>query len=115
MIPAKITNLNPVQVTGYRLPEPNYDDYDIGYDYEHEEIIYDESQYESDVCNYLASKFIADVENVDLIKEKSYYYQIFNHKDYGMEKNYDMKPLQLNQSCFIEETSPGKCKIVKLK
>ena len=93
MIPAKISNLNPPQVTGYRLPEPEKFDITEMYCEEHIE------KWKRSVISYEESKFIADVENTVNIGDYVFFWY---------------ERIHLNQSCFIELTGEGKAKIVKL-
>lgn len=101
MIPAKISNLNPVQATYYRLPEPeasDYRDFDcIGL-------------YATAYRRHLSSKVIADVENVEIYTfDDDRFFKAYVEFDNGSDAE-----LSLNQPVFIELTGEGKCKIVKL-
>jgi hypothetical protein len=86
MVPAKITNLNPVQVT------------------------YKSRINKVGKVRYKPIEIIADVENAEEFAMNTGEVAlgvILDGEDYGRE-------LKLNQSCFIELTRKGKCKIVKL-
>ena len=113
MIPAKIIEISDkVLVEYYELPEPNNDDLILRYYYDEN----GEEQYEwrpdaPEEINdrykaYEASKFIAEVENVRFSEDDQWWAYI-NY----MPLNY---PLSLNQQVFIEPTTEGKVKIVKL-
>jgi hypothetical protein len=93
MIPAKITSLNPAQVMYYKLPEPDPDD--------------DRLEYEDQCISYYDSKVIADVENVEMVGTVLglIYYVLLNGK---------CRNIELNQQVFIEPTTEGKCKIIKI-
>ena len=96
MIPAKITSLNPPQVTWYGLPEPDaskYHDNDL-------------TLYGIAYGRYLDSQFIADVENAE--NWENFEFASFDGTQLCQRK------LSLNQPVFIELTGEGKCKIIKL-
>lgn len=115
MIPAKIIEISDkVKVIYDTMLEPNPDDFEIGYDFEHEGTVYDEVKYNQAIHIYESSRTIAEVENVDKIKNDFFYYQVHYTENIGREKYYNTEPLYLNQSCFIEPTTEGKCKIVKI-
>ena len=102
MIEAKIISIDDkVMVSWHNLSEPNPDDYITGYDYEHEEYVWDDLRYKSDREAYEASETIAEVENVI----EGYNLIIIEGITY---------PTYLNNKCFIEPTTPGKAKIVKI-
>jgi hypothetical protein len=98
MIPAKISNLNPVQVTYYKEPYPLPLDETI-------------PEWERLLEIHEASKFIADVENVWFSEfSKVWFIDLISVNIDSSICN----PLIFNQQVFIEETTEGKCKIVKL-
>lgn len=113
MTPAKISNLDPVQVTGYRLPEPNKKEYFnvfLPFNEAASRVI----QYSKDMAEYESSKFIADVENARKTPDKIM-------EDMGeifwpayVKIGETFEGLSLNQKVFIEPTTEGKVKIVKL-
>ena len=92
MIPAKISNLNPVQVTYYL-----------------HKIIYQDTGEDEWI------PIIADVENVRQgVITKRWYAEIRIYFEGDNLSYIEPKKIELNQEVFIEETSPGKCRIVKL-
>jgi len=115
---AKITQISDkgVRVTGYRLEEPNPDDYVFGLHPETEEYEYDEEKYKSDLNNFLASKFEAWVENIQkdgamtILTKKDVWYVVFKPK---YSKTKFLHPLKIGQSCQVIKTETG-CKIVEL-
>jgi hypothetical protein len=98
MVPAKITNLNPVQVTYYKLLKPHAN-----------LVYYDVSIYLEEKERHLASKVIADVENVEMAP-----LQITKIPIWTYTNEICTTRLDLNDSCFIEPTTEGKCKIMNL-
>jgi len=90
MIPARIISIDDkVMVEWYNLPEPSAKIYTMP-------IYYDKA-----LKAYLASTTIAEVENVI----EGYNLIIIEGITY---------PTYLNNKCFIEPTTPGKAKIVKI-
>jgi coenzyme F420-reducing hydrogenase beta subunit len=96
MIPAKITNLNPVQVSYTNILKPD------------KSKCFSNAEYRRMVHHYEFSKVIADVENVGRIRLVKGYYWI------QTPEKLLFKELSLNQQVFIEPTTEGKCRIIKL-
>jgi hypothetical protein len=96
MIPARIISIDDkVMVEWYNLPEPSAKIYTMP-------IYYDKA-----LKAYLASKTIAEVENVILIP----WLKTWKPSAFFEGKNH---PIKLNQTVFIEPTETGKCKIIKI-
>jgi hypothetical protein len=89
-------------VTGYRISKPEIDK-----DYPWCEGAC--KAHEQRLRKWKASKVIADVENIGKIKLVKGYYWI------QTPAKLLYKELSLNQSCFIELTGEGKCKIISIK
>jgi len=106
MIEAKIISIDDkVIVEWYNLPEPSAKIYTMP-------IYYDKA-----LKAYLASKTIAEVENVDFVDSENQFENhftmplvVFNNDIYSKENRIP----KLNQTVFIEPTTPGKAKIVKI-
>jgi hypothetical protein len=88
MIPAKISNLNPVQVTYY------------------ESILI---TYGEGLRRKAKIMVISEVDNICKYDEPDAF--VLNPEDVDHE---DIVSLSLNQSCQIEPTTEGKCRILKL-
>ena len=96
MIQARIISIDDkVIVEWYNLPEPSAKIYTMP-------IYYDKA-----LKAYLASKTIAEVENVILIP----WLKTWKPSAFFEGKNH---PIKLNQTVFIEPTETGKCKIIKI-
>ena len=106
MIEAKIISIDDkVIVEWYNLPEPSAKIYTMP-------IYYDKA-----LKAYLASKTIAEVENVDFVDSENQFENhftmplvVFDNDIYSKENRIP----KLNQTVFIEPTETGKCKIVKI-
>jgi hypothetical protein len=112
MIPARIISIdNKVMVKGHKLQEPEK--------FDPSKMIYEEQveRWKRSVIAYEESEFIAEVEisrfgdynNLPNIMQwkGDFYYNQNNYLEYFIK-------LKIGQSYFIDPTSEGKCKIVKI-